>query len=71
MTTQRYKVGTKNTINNFIVWNTHPIDDSITPYSYQQAAQAKAMLNLRYRNTIKEVIMEEMTEQDLLISDEV
>ena len=71
MTTQQYKVGIKNTVNNVIVWTTHPIDNTITPYSYQQASQAKAMLNLKYKNTVKEAIMEPMTEQDLIVSDEV
>lgn len=62
----QYKVGVKNTLNNVIIWTTNPINDSITAYSYQQAAQSKAMLNLKYKNTIKVAIMEPMTEQELL-----
>lgn len=64
MSTQ-YKVGIKNTLNNVIIWTTNPIDDTITPYSYQQAAQSKAMLNLKYKNTVKVAIMEPLTEEEL------
>lgn len=69
--TTQYKVGIKNTLNNVIIWTTNPIDDTLTPYTYQQAAQFKAMLGLKYRNTIKEAVMEVMTEADLLSLEEV